>query len=341
VELIDVEEGSRIWSERYDRELRDVFRVQEEIATSVVGALQVTLTAREQTTLRKASGARLEAYDYYLRGRQYFYQYNRKGVRFALELFRHAIEADPGYARAHAGASDCHAFLYLNAGRDAAELRLAREASQRALELDPELAEAHASHGAALSLGGEPAAEAFEEAIRLNPVLFEAHYFYARDCFTRGDLARAAHEYEEASRARPEDYQSPLLVAQSYEALGREGDAAAARRRGVAIAEEHLRLIPDDARALYMGANGLVGLGETTRGLEWADRALALDPSDPMLLYNIACIKSLAGALDDAIECLERAVDAGMRNRGWVEHDSNLDPIRPHPRVQRLLQRLA
>jgi adenylate cyclase len=113
------------------------------------------------------------------------------------------------------------------------------------------------------------------------------------------------------------------------------------RRRGVRIAEEHLRLRPDDARALYMGANGLVALGETARGLEWADRALALDPDDAMLLYNIGCIRAMAGALDGALDCLERAVQAGMRNVGWLEHDSNLDSIRQHPRFAELMQSLA
>jgi hypothetical protein len=74
--------------------------------------------------------------------------------------------------------------------------------------------------------------------------------------------------------------------------------------------------------------------------LEWADRALALDPEDPMLLYNIACIKAMAGAKDAALDCAERAVAAGLRHRGWFEHDSNLDPIRSHPRFQALMTSL-
>ena len=141
-------------------------------------------------------------------------------------------------------------------------------------------------------------------------------------------------------RARPEDYQSPLLVGQIFEDLGRAAEAQAVRRRGVRIAEEHLRLRPDDARALYMGANGLVALGETARGLEWADHALALDPEDAMVLYNIGCIRAMAGAGDGALDCLERSVRAGMRNRGWLEHDSNLDAVRSHPRFEALMRSL-
>jgi TolB-like protein/cytochrome c-type biogenesis protein CcmH/NrfG len=341
VQLIDTADGVHIWSERYDRDLRDVFLVQEEIARSVVSALQLTLSAHEHRALAKAAAAKVDAYDYYLRGRQYYYQYNRRGVHFALDLFRHAIEVDPRFARALAGVSDCHAFLFLNEGRKPVELEHALEASRQALLLDSELAEAHASLGAALSLSGQPAAEAFEEAIRLDPAQFEAHYFYARDCFARGELERGAREFEAAMRARPEDYQSPLLVAQIYDDLGRGEDAVEVRRSGVRIAEEHLRMYPDDARALYMGANGLVSLGDKEQGLAWAERALALDPADPMVLYNIACIRALAGAVPEALDCLERAVDGGLDQRGWVEHDSNLDAVRSHPRFAGILARLA
>jgi adenylate cyclase len=90
-----------------------------------------------------------------------------------------------------------------------------------------------------------------------------------------------------------------------------------------------------------MGANGLVALGEAARDLEWADRALALGPDDAMLLYNIACIKAMAGAHAEALDCLERALRAGMRNREWLEHDSNLDSIRQHPRFAELMQGLV
>jgi len=163
----------------------------------------------------------------------------------------------------------------------------------------------------------------------------------AGDRFARGDYEKAIRQYEEAMRARPEDYQSPLLVAGSFVALGRPKDADAVRRRGIKLAEEHLRLNPDDARALYMGANGLVALGELERGLEWADRALAIDPDDSMLLYNIACIKSLALAKEEALDCLERSVRAGLTLRGWLLHDTDLDPIRDDPRFDALIKSLG
>jgi TolB-like protein/Tfp pilus assembly protein PilF len=341
VELVDVADGFEIWAEVYDRAVEDVFAVQGDVTRAIARALKVDVSASEPL-LGAPPPADVEAWDYYQQARKFFYQYSKKGMRFARELLERAIEKGPAYGRAWSGLSDCAAFLYTNAGRRPEDLEQADAASRRALELEPDLPEAHASRGVTLSLQGrhEEAEQAFEAAIRLDPQLFEAHYFYARDAFARGDLEKAIRQYEEAIRVRPEDYQAPLLVAQSFEDLGRADEARAVRRRGVRIAEEHLRLQPDDARALYMGANGLVALGETERGLEWADRALALDPEDPMLLYNIACIKAMAGARNAALDCLERAVAAGLRHRGWLEHDSNLDPVRSHPRFRALMDRL-
>ena len=343
VELVNVADGFAIWTDVFDRGMEDVFAVQDEIARCVVHALGVRLTEAERETLGKPAAADVRAFDYYLQARKFFYQYSRKSMRFARELLERAIALDPAYARAWSGVADCCAFLYLNGGRRAEDAEQADTASRRALELDPALAEAHASRGTALSLLGrhEEAERAFEAAIRLDPGLFEAHYFYARDAFTRGEPEKAIRQYEAAMRARPEDYQSPLLVGQIFEDLGRTAEAQAVRRRGVRIAEEHLRLRPDDARALYMGANGLVALGETPRGLEWADRALALDPEDAMLLYNIGCIRAMAGSVDGALDCLERSVRAGMRNRGWLEHDSNLDAVRSDPRFEALMRSLG
>jgi adenylate cyclase len=342
VELVDVADAFEIWAEVYERGVEDVFAVQAEVTSAITRALGVDVSEGERASLEAPTAADVEAWDYYLQGRRYFYQYSKKAMRFARELFERAIAVAPAYSRAWSGIADCAAWLYLNAGRHPGDLEQADAASRRALELEPNLAEAHASQGVVLSLRGrhEEAEQAFEGAIRLAPQLFEAHYFYARDAFARGDLEKAIRQYEEAIRIRPEDYQSPLLVAQSFEDLGRKDEAQAVRRRGVRVAEEHLRLQPDDARALYMGANGLVALGETARGLEWADRALALDPEDPMLLYNIACIKAMAGRGDAAVDCLERSVGAGLRHKAWLEHDSNLDSIRSHPRFQAVLRRL-
>jgi tetratricopeptide (TPR) repeat protein len=234
--------------------------------------------------------------------------------------------------------ADCGSFLFLNIERTEPNRVQADAASRKALALDPDLAEAHAARGVALSLSGrhDAAEQSFETAIRLNPKLFDGHYFYARDCFARGQTEKAIRLYEQAYEVRPDDYQSPLLVAQVYEDLGRADEARGARLRGVKAVEERLDLNPDDVRALYMGANGLVALGEHERGLAWARRALELEPEEPMLLYNLACIYSLAGELTEALECLERAIQGGFAHKMWLEQDSNLDPLRDEPRFRAL-----
>jgi TolB-like protein/Tfp pilus assembly protein PilF len=341
-QLTDAASGFSLWSERYDRELKDVFDIQDDIAHQITNALVLTLSAVERHALRRPAARDIAAYECYLKGRQLYYLYNRHAASQARELFARATQIDPDYASAFAGLADCHSYLYLHAGRDPRHLDAALEAGRTALRLDASLAEAHTAVGTALSLVGEreEAERHFERALALNPDLFETNYFYARNSFAAGRPERAIELYEAASRIRPEDYQSPLLVAQIYEDLGRPQDAAASRRLGVAIAQARLAHSPEDARAWYMGANGLVALGERERGLEWAQRAVSIDPDDSMLLYNIACIQSLAGEFDAALDHLERAYDAGFRVRDWLVHDSNLDALRDTPRFQALVAKL-
>jgi serine/threonine protein kinase/Flp pilus assembly protein TadD len=342
VQLIEAARGYHLWSESYDRELRDVFSIQQEIARNVVRSLRVTLSPQEKGALAEIPTSQVQAYDYYLRGRSFYYRYGRHDIEFALQLFSRATELDPEYALAHAGLADCWSYIYLYSERKDTVRLQAETSGRRAVELAPGSAQAQASLAVALSLGShkEEAQTAFERAIQLDPTLFEAWYFYARHAFAGGDMPKAASLYEEAMRVRPEDFYSPLLVAQVYQELGRPEDARAARERGVALVEKHIDLHPDDARALYMGANGLVALGEKAKGLDWARRARRIDPDDPMLLYNLGCIHALAGDLEDAIDCLERAASGGLLQKGWYEHDGDLDALRGHPRFKALLERM-
>ena len=342
VDLVGAADGLEVWAAKYDRQLADVFAIQDEIAGNVVRALEVTLAPHERSGPARPPTSDLQAYDFYLRGRQFYVQFKRRAVDFARQMFERAIRLDPAYARAHAGLADCASFEFQHVERRDDVRLLAEEASARALALDPELPEAHAARGVALSLSrryAEAAAE-FDAAARLAPRSFDVWYFYGRTCFAAGELERAAAMWEKAAEMRPEDHQALLLVAQVYDALGRAADARAARERGLAKAEARLELNPDDVRALYMGANALAALGDGARGLAWADRALAMDPDDSMVLYNVACIRALAGRVDEALDCAERAVATGLRHKDWFLHDSNLDGIRQHPRFQALMTRL-
>ncbi len=340
-QLVNAADGYHLWSERYDRQLEDVFAIQDEIAENIVRALRVMLSEEEKRAIEVPT-ADVQAYDYYLRGRQFFHQFRRTGIQFARRMFERAMEIDPNYVRAYAGAADCCSFLYMYWDASKANVEGAETYSRKALELDPESAEAHASRGLAVSLSKryEEAQREFETAIRLNPKLFEAHYFYARASFQQGKFAEAVQHYEEASRVRPDDYQTPLLVSTSLKTLGRTAEARATLRRGVQVTERHLELNPDDVRALVLGAGALMQLGEHQRALEWARRGLALDTEDSGVLYNVACVYALGGQAEEALDCLDRAVRNGFGHREWLEHDSDLDSVRQEPRFQALLQRM-
>jgi adenylate cyclase len=342
VQLINVKDGYPLWSERYDRELKNIFEIQDEIARRIAATLKIRLTSSESDAISKTPTTDLRAYDFYLRGRQFYYQYTRKGIEFALKMFSQAIELDTCFARAYAGISDCCSYLYMYAGNLDTHLEQADANSLNALEMDPDSAEAHASRGTALFLKRKytESEKEFKTAIHLDPMLFEAYYFYARSNFAQGELEKAVQLYEKSCEVNPHDYQAPLLVGQIYEDLGDVQKADASRRRGVKAVEARLKLNPDDARALYMGANGLVAIGEIDRGIEWAKQALAMDPRDPMVLYNVACIQSLAGFSDDALDSLETALQCGLSMEGWIDHDSNLDPVRTHPRFKRLIMQI-
>jgi len=341
-QLVNVTDGYHLWSERYDRELEDVFAIQDEIAGNIVKALRVVLSEDEKKAIEKAPTDNVQAYDYYLRGRQFFHQFRRTGILFARRMFERAIEVDPRYALAYSGVADCCSFLYMYWDGSKSNLDSADSASRKALELDPELAEAHASRGFAFSLSKryEEARQEFETALRLNPKLYEAHYLYARACFQEGKLEEAVRHYQDASRVRPEDYQALLLMQAPLKALGRKTESEEALRRGLAVARAHLELNPDDARALYLGAGALAQLGERDRALEWTRRAFAIDPGDSGVLYNVACSYALLGQNDEAIVCLEKAVQSGFGHREWLENDSDLDPLRGEQRFQAILKQL-
>jgi non-specific serine/threonine protein kinase len=338
-QLIQAQTGHSIWAERYDRELKDVFEVQDEIARSISQALRIKLSPQEEKAIAHKQTENAQAYDYYLRGRQFFHQFRRRGFDFARQMFARAIVIDAHYARAYAGVADCCSFLYMYWDSSEDNLNEAEAASHKALELDPELAEAHAASGLAFALRKDfvKAQREFDKAIQLDPKLYEAYYFYARTAFQRGDLTRAAELYEQASRLNPDDYQAVSLLVAVYHGLGREAEAAATERRALQLTERHIEIHPDDPRAYYLGATILVRMGDHKRGFEWARRALELDPEETSILYNVACVYSLLGRTEDAIGCLEKVMTHGTFYKNWAAKDSDLDSLRSDPRFQVLL----
>lgn len=304
-------------------------------------AWRVELVARAAQNA-PASNAAEQSYDYYLQGRQHLARMMQRGLEASRAMFVRALELDAGYAPAWAGLATVHACLYEWFDPRQVGLAHAEQASQRALEAAPRLAEAHVARGLARSLSrhyDETVGE-FEQAIRLNPYLFDAYYYFARTVFARGDMVRAAELFGLATQLRPEDFQSPMLLATAARALGQEHVAHDAVRAGIRRAEQVLALNPHDGRALSLGAGALIDDGQTQRALEWSKRCLDLHPNDTSALVNVACVHARVGQKSEALDLLDRVLARGCGKRDWIVNDPDYASLRDEPRFRQLLGQL-
>ena len=341
-QLINVEDGYHLWSCSYDRELKDVFAVQAQIAQKIVQALEIELSDKEQRTLGKMPTRNVEAFDFYIRGRQFFYRSKRRGIECAIEMFERATEKDPHYALAYAGMADCYSYLYMYFDNSAGNLEMADKLSLQALDLDPDLAEAHSARGLAvsLSLQYDKAEKEFQAALELDPRQFEAYYFYGRTCFVQNKLEQAESLFEQAESVKPEDCQAPSLLAFISRILGHKEKCEAAHRRTMEKVQKSLEFNPDDSRAIYLGADFLLEHGDTKKALEWAEKCYSLDPDDPYIVYGIACLYSRMQDRDKALYYFEKAVRAGFTQLEWIKNDRDFDLICKHPRFRAILAEL-
>ncbi len=341
-QLVKVADGYHIWSKEFDEDLEDVFAIQDEIAASIAEALLETIGEREREAIRAVPRTDVNAYDYYLRGRQFFKRFHKVDIEHARQMFWQALDIDPNFALAWSGYADCHSFLMMYVDPDPVHAQQADRASRRALELGPELAEAHASRGLACLVGRDfkNAEASFREALQLNPRLFEAYYYYARTRFHQGDLDMAARLFRKAADTDPADFQSRCLRVQILRGTGHEALAIEEAREAVEVLEKHLEWHPDDARGLHLGAGSLIALGQTERAKNWLRRALELDPDDPIVLYNVACNFATLGEVEESLDYLEQAVEHGTVSTDWMRNDEDLASLRGKPRYEALLQQV-
>lgn len=339
--LVDVASGFQLWSGRYDRSMEDIFAIEDEISDNVARALRVLFEGRGAKQARDEPSD-IRAYDYVLRGRQFFRRTRKASLEFALEMFRKAIEIDPEYAEARVGAAYSGALLRMYYPTVEDVLEEADEQSRRALELAPDSSDAHAARGFVLFQQKEvdAAEESFNRAMQLDPLQFESRYFLGRIRFQQGRHEEAAQLFDEALEAR-EDYQAAFFGAQAREALGWTDDAKRHYRLALEVAERHMDLNPDDPRAATMRAVSLCRLGRLEEGKRWAERALVIDPADAGVRYNVACLFALENEPDRAIDCLEEAIASGFGNREWIRQDPDLEALRGYPRFERLVGSLG
>jgi TolB-like protein/Flp pilus assembly protein TadD len=342
-QLINVADGYHLWAEQYDREMADIFAIQEDISQAIVKALRVILSEGEKLAIERLHSIDVNAYDYYLRGRRFFHQHRRTSLEYAVQMFEKAIEIDPQYALAYAGIAVASSLLYTYFDLRNVNAVQADVASQKALEVAPDLAEAHLARAIALRLGerADEAESEFEAAIKLDPKLFEAFYFYGRARKSEGRYEEAVKLLERASLLRPEDFQAPVFLGGAYAAMGKQAEATAARRRAVKLIEQRLDLNPDDARAYNLGATTLAKLGNIPRAIEFATKSLSIDPEDPMVLYNAACVYALIDKREEALAHLERSIMNGFGDRESMANDPDLDSIRRTPWFQAIVQAMS
>lgn len=336
-QLIDGRTDRHVWSGNYDRELTDVFAVQDEIAKNIVDALQLSLTPEQRSSItRTAATGNMGAYDFYLRGRSFV---ERGDIDSGQRMFEKAIELDSGYALAWAGAADCHSWrcLWYEAPADGPER--SREYSLKALELAPDLAEAHASrlYSAVANGNYEEAEESFQAAIALDPQLYEAFYYVGRAYYAQGRFRDAADSFARATEIRPDDVTAASLHTTALLALGDSDELRDARRHSIEVAGRYLELNPDDALAWSRAAHDLINDGKVEKGLKWAERAYSINPT--LCRYNVACANAIGGRPERALELLEEMANHDAVNLDWLSKDPDWDSVRGDPRFISIVTR--
>jgi adenylate cyclase len=342
VQLIDAESGYHKWSERFDRSAADVFAVQDEIAETVASLLRGgSLSTRERRAVRRQPTA-METFECFLRGRQRMHTMQQPHMDEARTLYQRAITLDAEYAPAWAGLATLHALLYEWWGSSEDDLREADRASRVAMELAPDLADAHLARGYTLSNQRryKEAEEHFEAAARINPNLFDTYYYYGRAAFAAGDIEKSIELWRKGGEVRQEDFESPLLQAQSLRKLGRLSEGREVNREAVRRAERLLELNPHNGRVLSFGGGALFEDGQVERALEWVTRAEKLYPDDMSVIINAACMFSKAGDKEKAMDLLERVFNKGWGKKDWVENDPDYDSLRAEPRFIAMMSRL-
>ncbi|RWL41706.1 MAG: hypothetical protein EOR60_28695 [Mesorhizobium sp.] len=334
-QLIDASKDSQVWGERYDRELKDIFALQDEIAQAIVAALKIRLLPAEKTAIESRSTQDPKAYQLYLLGRHYLTQQGARSLEIAVRFCRQALEIDPDYARAWAVVALCQAFLHFGGSEESG-----LSAAEKALALDATLAEAHAARARALAALGcnDEALAAHEESLRLEPDSFEVRVNFGLTCLYLGRYEDAIEHCERAAQLLEADHWALLIAADCYRLLGRHDELGAASRRALERAEREIALHPDNARALSLGAIALAHLGEKERAEEWAARALTIEPDDMRDYHNIACAFAQMGEPDRALDLLETCLPKAHL-LAWIKREPELMPLHGHPRYQALIAR--
>jgi adenylate cyclase len=334
-QLIEAATDSHLWSETYDRELDDIFAIQDDIAAKILDALQCRLGTE---SLPGPTTDNPKAYEYFLRGRGYAITGGSRKIEVTVDMFQKAVDLDPGFVRAWTSLAEQCMFNANFFTKDEKWLHLADKAAARAMELAPDQAESFLARAYAHAASGRFANAELDlrRVIELDPGHGRAWHHLGRAQQHQGNTRQAINSFEQATRLDPDDYESPILVTTLCKSAG---DVEGTRRNaeiGVERAEKLLQDYPDNYRAYYLGAGALRMLGQSQRATEWIKRGLELGSGDSATQYNAACFYANDGDIDRALDCLEGSIIS----RTWIENDADLDPLRDHPRYEAIVASL-
>ena len=337
-QLVDTRTDFPLWSERFDREMKDVFEVQDEMARKIAEALRVTLSPEELEALAVKPTENLQAYDLYLRGKRYARRQTRQDLEFALQMFENAVAIDPSFALAYAACANACAMFYCNYSRDQVWVERAREASGKAVALRWDLPEVQVSQAWVLY-----AAELHDEAVRMVKKAIErkrdcegAYYLLCRALFAAGRYQEIVDVTESAIEASGEDYNVYVPIMNALGAMGKEEAMRNMTQRRIAAFENHLKQVPEDARARILLGSDYAKLGRSDDALRELDLAVTLRAKEASILYNAACLYCQLKRKPEAIDTLRKAWEAGFRDAIWARRDPDLMLLHGDPEFDRL-----
>jgi non-specific serine/threonine protein kinase len=337
-QLVDTHTDFPLWSERYDREMKDVFEVQDEIARKIAEALRVTLSPQELEDLASKPTESLQAYDLYLRGKRYARRQTRQDLEFALQMFENAVAIDPSFALAYAACANACAMFYCNYSRDAIWVERARNASGNAVALRWDLPEVMVSQAWVLY-----ATELHDEAVRMVQKAIErkrdcegAYYLLCRALFSAGRYQEVMDIMETALEVSGEDYNVYVPIINSLGALGKKDAHRNLLVRRIAALENHLKQVPEDARARVLMATDYAELNRVDDAIRELNMAITLRANEASILYNAACTYAILKRKREAMETIKKAWEAGFKDSVWARRDPDLALLHDEPEFQRL-----
>ena len=336
-QLVNASNEAQVWGERYDRDLKDIFALQDEISKAIVAALKLTLLPEEKRALEQRATTNVKAYKFYLMARQFSVMGNERHQEIIVRLCKRAVELDPAYAAPWA----TMAITQWDMHRRSASEEDGQEAAHRAIALDPKLPDAHAALGAAYQGQGqyEIGLKACDAALRLDPNSYEGNRIAGMCSVPLRRYDDAIHYLEKAAAVVDTEFTAASLVVQCYEAKGDHESAKAASRRALARIEKVIIAEPDHGRALGYGAGLLAVLGENERAKEWIERGTLVDPTNTIQHFNFVCALVRLGENEAALDLLGNVIDKASTGLFvWLDNDTDLDPVRSHPRFVELFK---